>query len=294
MRCSTLNSTITSADDPCEGAATHLLLGSQRVDEGERVPFRDPVCKPCGESYVRRPALKARLVPLHIHNPTPAFKNIVEGHRLIDHPEHESQCYDCERTDSENVFKFSMLHGCPARPESIDHLALTRDAVMLDANGRAEESARLWFQEAAYDLGMGIGDWRPVLNHPSTCATFTFRDREYRVLFDLPGYRIAAQKLENRGKPEPETINPEHREDYKQVVFHFYDLISRYETLYFATWTPGREDVILHAPEGQISAVLRITGLNFPESTHLAQVTEAVCDAFGAVADLTFQTRIYE
>ncbi|MFD4949559.1 hypothetical protein ACFWNT_45535 [Streptomyces sp. NPDC058409] len=62
---------------------------------------------------------------------------------------------------------------------------------------------------------------------------------------------------------------------------------------YFATYTPGREDVILHAPEGQVCAVLRLTGLTRPGDP-LTEVTDAVCDTFGAVADITFEAHIYE
>ncbi|MFJ3270942.1 hypothetical protein [Streptomyces sp. NPDC086776] len=287
MRCSTLRGT----EPKCTGTATHMLIYTELDTQAV---VRDPVCKPCGDGFVSRPRLKGRIVPLHIHNPVPEFVDIIEGHRLVEDPVLGTSCHDCLRPGTVTEFKFSMLHGCVARPESLDHLALTGDATMRDANGRAEESARLWFKEAAYDLGMTIEDWRPVLNHPVTCATFTFRDREYRVKYDRGGYRIFAEKLENRGRPAPARINPEHFDNYKQVVFHFYGLINKYESTCFATYTPGREDVILYHPEGLIRAVLRITGLNFPESTHLAQVTEAVCDAFGAVADLTFQTRIYE
>ncbi|WP_406362373.1 hypothetical protein [Streptomyces sp. NBC_01579] len=287
MRCSTLRGT----EPECTGTATHMLIYTELDTQDE---VRDPVCRPCGNGFVSRPRLKGRIVPLHVHNPVPEFVDIIEGHRLVDHLPDSVVCHDCGRTEkSTNTFRFSMLHGCVARPESVDHLALTGDATRLDANGRAKESARLWFQEAALDLGMTIGDWRPVLNDPVTCATFTFRDREYRVKYDRGGYRIFAEKLENRGRPEPERISPEYADTYKQVVFHFHGMVNKYESTYFATYTPGRQDVILHAPEGQISAVLRITGLNFPESTHLAQVTDAVCDAFGAVADLTFQTRVY-
>lgn len=53
------------------------------------------------------------------------------------------------------------------------------------------------------------------------------------------------------------------------------------------------QDIILHAAEGQIRAVLRLTGLTRPGDP-LAEVADAVCDTFGAVADITFQTRIYE
>lgn len=280
MRCSTLRSA--DMDDECLGTATHLMLSSIRnAEDGERSHHRDPVCEPCGRSYERRPAYKARIVPLYIHDPLPAFTDVVEGHRLVDHP--FERCHDCLLPGGITQFRFSMLHGCPARPESIDHLALTREAVMRDANGRAAESARLWFEEAAYTQNMAIEDWRPVLNHRSTCAYFTFRDLRYRVKYDLPGYRIAAEKLKNRGLPPPVTLNPEHRQNYKAVAFRFYDLVSRY-----ATYTPGREDISLHAPEGQISSVLRLNGLNLPESTHLAQATDAVCDAFGAIAQVTF------
>ncbi|WP_030894329.1 hypothetical protein [Streptomyces sp. NRRL F-5053] len=294
MLCSTTLSTAAPGGETCQAPATHLLIDSVRTDEETREPLSHPVCKPCGESFERRQKFRAHMVPLHIHTRTPAIKNIVQGHRLIDHPEHESQCYDCGRTDSDTVFKFSMLHGCPARPESLDHLALTGDACRLDRNARAEQSARMWFHEAAHVLGMGIGDWRPVHNHPVTAAYFTFRDREYRLKFDLAGYRMFAEKLENRGRPEPEIINPEHRETYKQVVFHFYNLITESGSVYFATYTPGREDVILYAPEGQISAVLRFPDLDGTREGRLAEVEDAVVDTFGAISDLLFQTRIYE
>jgi hypothetical protein len=291
MRCSTISGT--DAEGTCTGTATHLLLGSDRNADSTRDAFRDAVCEPCGQAYTRRPALKARIVPLHVHEPLPEFL-IIEGHRLVDHPEHGMRCYDCGRTDTETAFRLSMLHGCPGRPESVDHLALTGDACKLDRKGRAEESARLWFQEAAFDLGMGIGDWRPVLNHPVTAAHFTFRDREYRLKFDLAGYRMFAEKLENRGRPNPETINPEYRESYKQVAFHFHRLVTDSGSMYFATYTPGRDDVILYAPEGAISAVLRFPGLEGTSERRLGIVTDAVCDTFGAIADIGFQDRIYE
>ncbi|MGW3273608.1 hypothetical protein ACWDFH_19360 [Streptomyces kronopolitis] len=251
------------------------------------------MCKPCGESYVRRPVLQARMVPLHVHTPTPPVL-IIEGHRLVDDPEHGSQCYDCGATGTEAAFRCSMLCGCPARPESINHLFLDRYAARLDANGRAEASAGMWFDYAVHYIGLFIGDWRVVLDDPTTCATFTFRDREYRVVYDLTGYGISCQKLENRGRPAPEIINPEHQHGYKQVAFHFHRLVTDSGAMCFATYTPGREDVILYAPEGAISAVLRFPELDGTRERRLAVVTDAVCDTFGAIADITLQTRIYE
>lgn len=56
---------------------------------------------------------------------------------------------------------------------------------------------------------------------------------------------------------------------------------------------PGPEGFILLAAERQIRAVPRLTGLPRPDDP-LAEVTDAVCDAFGAIADMTFRTRIYE
>lgn len=290
MRCFIVRDT--DLDRECLGTATHLMLYSTRDAEARnREHRRDPVCEPCGRAYEQRPALKARIVPLHIYTPTPELNDIAGGHRLVDHPFHEAACHDCLRLGSVEYFRQGRdkgLHGCTARPESIDHLALTGAAVIRDRNGRAEESARLWFHEAAIVRGMDIGSWRPVLNHTSTCAHFTFRDRKYWLKYDLAGYGMVAEKLENRGQPAPKKINTAHADNYNQVAFHFYDLVNKYEAPYFATYTPGREDVILYAPEGQISAVLRLTGLTRPGDP-LAEVTDAVCDVFGAITDLTFQ-----
>lgn len=153
----------------------------------------------------------------------------------------------------------------------------------------------MWFHETTHVFGMPIGDWRPVADHPTTAAYFTFGDREYRLKYDLAGYGMAAEKLENRGKPAPEVINPEFRETYQQVVFRFHDLVSKYETTFFATWTPDREDVPLYAPEGQIAAVLRVeldgTGTR---EWRLGVVTDALCDAFGSVAQIKYQDWVYE
>ncbi|MEV5264762.1 hypothetical protein [Streptomyces werraensis] len=250
------------------------------------------MCEPCGKEFIRRGAYEAMLVRLEVHKPLPKFI-IVAGHRLVEDAEHGERCFDCGRTGTETVFKFSMLHGCRARPESVDHLALTGDIVREAANARAEESARLWYAEAAYHLGMPVNDWRTVINHESTCATFTVGDDAYRLRYGLAGHRITAEKLPNRGMGEPEVINGEGRKNHKQVVFRFHYLVSKYETDYFATYTPGREDVILYAPEGQIVAVLRLAGLTRPEEP-LAEVTDAVCDACGPIYSLTFQDRIYQ
>jgi hypothetical protein len=77
-RCSTL-----SGDpwDPCERAATHMLVYSQLENE-KRQEYAEAVCKPCGEGYLRRPALKARLVPLGPE--TYAQREIVGGVPLPD------------------------------------------------------------------------------------------------------------------------------------------------------------------------------------------------------------------
>ncbi|MGW6605857.1 hypothetical protein [Streptomyces sp. NPDC055036] len=291
MRCSTLQSTVVPGDDPCEGTATHILLGSTREGEtGAREPFSDPVCEPCGMSLVRRPALKARIVPLHVYEPTPKFL-IIEGHRLVEDSEHGERCFDSNATGSPTWFRFQ-TNGCPGRPESITVLRYSRE-FLRSSRDMAEQSARLWWDYAVDYLHTPIEDWRTVTGHAQYSAYFTFRDREYGVRHDLPAGWFGAEKLPNRGWPAHVQINSEYAENYRKVLFHFHDRFNRYESSYFATYTPGREDVVLHAPDGAIRAVLRVTGLNFPESTHLAQVTVAVCEAFGAVADLTFQTRVY-
>ncbi|MEU3979694.1 hypothetical protein AB0F77_06200 [Streptomyces sp. NPDC026672] len=293
MRCSTLQS---RDDGTCTGTATHLMIYSTPDIDGEqgaRTQHTDPVCEPCGDAYKRRPFYKARIVPLHIFSPVPAFKDIVKGHRLVDHPEHESQCHDCGRTGSVEQFKLSKLHGCPARPESVNSRELPQADVSSDAS-RNELAAR-WWKYVTHEVGMGIGDWRKITDDRLAVASFTFRDREYVLLHSPSMPYVWAEKLENRGRPWPDEINPEYRVNYKQVVFHFHDLLNRYENTYFATYTPGREDVVLHAPEGAIIAVLRVeldgTGTR---EWRLRVVTDAVCDTFGAIADLTFQTRIYE
>ncbi|MEU7156000.1 hypothetical protein AB0A98_06085 [Streptomyces chrestomyceticus] len=291
MRCSTIQSTVGPGDEPCLGTATHLLIGSLRTDEETREPFRDPVCKPCGESYTRRPALRARIVPLRMHMPESAFIEIIEGHRLVKDPEHEARCFDCGTTGSPTWFRFQ-TNGCSGRPESIEVLYHSRDMRDAELHERAAESARLWWDYAVDYLHTHVEDWRVVTGDPHYSAYFTFRDREYGVRHDLPDFRFGAEKLPNRGRPAPARINLAWMCSYKQAVFHFYGLVNRYENRYFATYTPGREDVILHAPEGQTAEVLRLAGL--PHSGDpLAEVTDAVCDAFGAIADITFQQRIY-
>lgn len=106
------------------------------------------------------------------------------------------------------------------------------------------------------------------------------------------GYGISAQKLYNRGRPRPLIIGAEYRDCFKQVVFKFCNRIKRYEASYFATFTPGRDDVVLYPSEGQVSQVLRLTELAYPGGP-LDEVTDAVADAFGAIATITFQTRVY-
>ncbi|GHB91645.1 hypothetical protein GCM10010306_103570 [Streptomyces umbrinus] len=70
--------------------------------------------------------------------------------------------------------------------------------------------------------------------------------------------------------------------------------MNKYENTYFAAYIPGREDVILYAPEGAISAVLHVPDPDGTREWCLGMVTDAVCDTFGSIADRTFQTRIYE
>lgn len=55
------------------------------------------------------------------------------------------------------------------------------------------------------------------------------------------------------GAARPDQINTQYETTYKQVVFHIHGLENKYENTYFITWTPGHQDVILHAAEGQIS-----------------------------------------
>lgn len=291
MRCSTVQSTVGPGDEPCQGTATHLLISSIRTDEESREPFRDPVCKPCGESYVRRPALKARLVPLHVHMTDNMFIETVEGHRLIKDPEYEARCFDCGTTGTPNWFRFQ-TNGCAGRPESVTALHYSRE-FLRSSRDMVEESARLWWDYAVNYLHMKVEDWRLVTDHAMYSAYFTFRDREYGVRHDLPGGRFGAEKRENRGRPLPEIISPELQDRYKQVVFRFYDLINKYEGAYFAAYTPGREDVILYTPEGAIRAVLRFPDLEGTREGRLAVVTDAVCDTFGAITQLQYQTRIY-
>ncbi|MFJ4686526.1 hypothetical protein [Streptomyces sp. NPDC088789] len=294
MRCSTLQSTVVPADDPCAGEATHMLLGSMRDGEtGAREPFMDPFCKPCGESYVRRPALKARLVPLHVHMTDNMFIETVEGHRLLKDDEHEARCFDCGTTGTVNWFKFQ-TNGCPGRPESIEVLRHSRDMVYAEPDERAVESARLWWDYAVDYLHTFVGDWRVVTDDPRYAAYFTFRDREYGVRHDLPDGRFGAEKLPNRGRPKPEVINPE-LDPYNQVVFNFHGRMTDSGSMDFATWTPGhlnigdRELIILYTPEGAIREVLRVPGCR-----SWAETTGAICDAFGPILTVKLQTRIYE
>ncbi|MEU9050092.1 hypothetical protein AB0D37_06765 [Streptomyces sp. NPDC048384] len=291
MRCSTDPSSIAPADDPCDGDATHMLLGSTRDSEtGKRESFMDPVCKPCGESYARRPALKARLVPLHVHMPESAFIEIVEGHRLVKDPEHEARCFDCGTTGSPTWFRFQ-TNGCSGRPESITVLRYSRDFLRSGLD-RSEKSARLWWDYAVDFLHTHVEDWRVVTDHAEFSAYFTFRDREYAVKYNLLDFRFGAVKLTNRGRPEPEIINPE-LDPYNQAVFYFHGRMTDSGAEPFATWTPGhpnvtdRELVILYTPEGGISEVLRVPGLR-----GWAETTEAICDAFGPISRVKLQTRI--
>ncbi|WP_434598168.1 hypothetical protein [Streptomyces sp. A5-4] len=270
-------------------------MGSIRDGEsGTREPFIDPVCKPCGESYVRRPALKARIVPLRIYTPTPEFKDIAGGHRLVDHPFHEAACHDCLLLGSVEYFRQGRdkgLHGCARRPESVNSHVLPKPDN--DQPFTLNELAGLWWRYTTHDVGMGIEDWCPIANHPCLAATFTFRDREYGLRHSQDGTYVWAEKLENRGRMRPDEINVEYRETYKQVVFRVHGLENKYGSPDFITWTPGREGVMAYAAEGQLRSVLRLTGLTRPGDP-LAEVTDAVCDTFGAIAQIKFQERIYE
>ncbi|MFE5853161.1 hypothetical protein ACFQ61_08065 [Streptomyces sp. NPDC056500] len=294
MHCSTVQSTVGPGDEPCQGTATHLLIGSIRTDAGPREPFRDPVCEPCGRGYARRPALKARVVPLHVHMPESVFIEIVEGHRLVTDPAHEARCFDCDTTGNPTWFRFQ-TNGCPGRPESIEVLRHSRAMLQAEPDERATMSARVWWSYAVDFIHTPIEDWRVITEDLHYSAHFTFRDREYGLRHDLPGGRIGAEKLPNRGRPEPDIVNPELDGSYKQAVFHFHNLVTDSGSRYFATYTPGhadvtgREHVILYAPEGQISQVLYMPGLN-----PWAETAAAICDAFGPISYVVLQDRIYE
>ncbi|MFF8283287.1 hypothetical protein ACF06W_11260 [Streptomyces albus] len=292
MRCSTDPSSIAPTDDPCGGDATHMLLGSIRDGEtGTREPFMDPVCKPCGESFTRRPALKARLVPLHVRIPGGAVIDVIEGHRLVTDPEHEVRCLDCGTTGSRTSFRFR-TNGCSGRPESITVLRYSREFLRSGLD-RSVKSAQMWWDYAVGYLRMQVEDWRVVTDHAEYSAYFTFRDREYAVKHNLLDFRFGAVKLPNRGWPEPLTSGPDR--DYRQAVFYFHNRVTDSGSKYFATWTPGyvnvadRELIKLYTPESQISEVLYAPGLR-----SWAEMTDAVCDAFGPISDITLQTRIFE
>lgn len=286
MRCSTLKG---MAPD-CTGTATHMLL---YPDPETQTAVREPVCKPCGEGFTRRPRLKGRIVPLHVHMPESAFIEVAEGHRLVQDDEHEARCFDCGKTGSPNWFRFQ-TNGCPGRPESVTVLCHTRDMLGAEPDVRARETARLWWDYAVDYLHTFVGDWRVVTDNPRYAAYFTFRDREYGVRHDLPDGQFRAEKLPNRGRPEPRIGDPD-LNPYNQVVFYFHGRTTESGSMYFATWTPSyvdiaaRELVILYAPEGQITEILCIPGLR-----DWVETTGAICDAFGPISDINLQTRIYE
>ncbi|MFB7917039.1 hypothetical protein [Streptomyces sp. NPDC056061] len=290
MRCTTVSGTDVEGD--CLGTATHLLIGSISEDEGARTPFRDPVCEPCGRAYERRPALKARVVPLHVYMPESAFIEIVEGHRLIKDPEHESRCFDCGKAGTPTWFRFQ-TNGCPGRPESITVLRYSREFLQ-SGLGRAEKAAQLWWDYAVGYLHTHIGDWRAVTDDPHYAAYFTFRDREYGVRHDLLGGRFGAEKLPNRGRPEPEIIDP-YLDPYNQAVFYFHGRVTDSGAAYSAHWTPGhaniadRELIILYTPGGSIREILRVPGVR-----GWAETVGAICDAFGPISHIKLQTRIFE
>lgn len=291
MRCSTLTSTVLPGETPCEGTATHMLFGSIRDEDG-RQSFHDPVCKPCGESYSRRTALKPRLVPLHTHVPESNFLDVNEGHRLVQDDQHGARCFDCGMSGTTTWFKFQ-TNGCRCRPESITVLRYSRE--FLDSGlSRPEKAARMWWDYAVNFLRMGVEDWRPVKDDAKYAAFFTFRDREYGVRHDLPAGGIGAEKLPNRGRPEPEIINPD-LNSYKQVVFNFHDRVRESGSEWFATWTPGHDSITdrqlikLYTPEGAITDVLYVPGLR-----SWAETTGAIVDAFGSISRARVQNRIYE
>ncbi|MCX5103479.1 hypothetical protein [Streptomyces sp. NBC_00439] len=289
MRCSTLHGT----EPKCTGTATHMLLYSLPAlegESGERTRERKPVCKPCGEGLASKPRLRGHLVPLTVVEPLPKFL-ITGGHRLVEAANGEEKCWDCLKTARPTSFRVG-TSGCPGRPESLQLSIDQHKAARGEAPERAAASRAL-YRKFADRVRMPVGDWRPVDDDPKYCVFFTLNDREYGVKYGLAGHRLLSEKLPNRGYSEPGLVNPEHADNYKQVVFHFHNMANRYGSTYFATYTPGREDVILYAPEGQISAVLRLTGLTCPGDP-LATVTESVCDTFGAVADITFKTHNYE
>ncbi|MEV6309927.1 hypothetical protein AB0M10_15180 [Streptomyces sp. NPDC051840] len=286
MRCNTLKGT----EPRCTGTATHMLLYPDPVEQNE---VRDPVCKPCGDGFVSRPRLKGRIVPLHVHATPGTFSDTIEGHRLVQDPEHEARCHDCGTTGSPNWFKLQ-TNGCPGRPESIEVLRHSREMLDAEPQERAAEAARLWRDYAVDYLRMWVEDWRVVADDPSYCAFFTFRDREYGVRHDLAAGRFGAEKRPNRGRPAPQLINPG-LDTYSQAVFHFHDRVTDSGSEWFATWTPGRaapadrELVILYTPEGQIAEILRVPGL-WP----VEEIKGAICDTFGSISSIQFQTRIYQ
>ena len=291
MRCSTLKST--DLERECLGTATHVMLYSMpdpAGQPGDREHFKDPVCKPCGDAYKRRPALKSRIVPLHVHMPDSSFVEIVEGHRLVSDPKHEAKCFDCGTTGSPTWFRFG-TNGCPGRPESITVLRYSPE--QLQSFDRPALAARLWWDYAVDYLGMHVEDWR-VVNEATYGAYFTFRDREYAVQHTTLDNQFGAVKLTNRGRPAPEILNPE-LDPYNQAVIYFHGRMTESGSESFATWTPGhanvtdRELVILYRPEGQIREVLRVPGLR-----GWAETTEAISDAFGPISYVKLQTRIYE
>ncbi|MEV7902100.1 hypothetical protein [Streptomyces anulatus] len=290
MRCSTLKGMVPD----CTGTATHMLL---YPDPETQAAVREPVCQPCGQGFARRPRLKGRIVPLHVHMPRNALR-VIEGHRLIEDAEHEARCFDCGLKGSPNWFRFQ-TNGCSGRPESITVLHYSRE--FLDS-GRdmVAESARLWWDYAVDYLHMQVEDWRLVDGHAEFSAYFTFRDREYGVKYNLLDRRFGAVKLSNRGFPEPALHDVDDVEPYNQAVFYFHNRTTDSGSMYFATWTPGhpdpaaRELVILYHPEGQISQILRMPAPEAMGDTAQIDTTHAICDVFGPISDIKFQTRIYE
>ncbi|MFD4949179.1 hypothetical protein ACFWNT_43510 [Streptomyces sp. NPDC058409] len=224
MRCSTLLGT----DPKCTGTATHMLLYSLPAlegESGERTRESKPLCKPCGEGLASGPRLRGHLVPLTVVEPLPKFP-ITGGHRLVEAANGEEKCWDCLKTARPASFRVG-TSGCPGRPESL-HLSIDQHKT---ARGEAPERAaasRALYRQFADRVRMPIGDWRPVDDDPKYCVFFTFNDREYGVKYGLAGHRLLAEKLPNRGYPEPGLVNPEHADNYKQLVFHFHNMVNRY------------------------------------------------------------------
>lgn len=56
----------------CRNTATHVL-STPGLDAGDENTYVDHVCEPCGQGYMRRPALRATLAP--VNAPAPQSSN---------------------------------------------------------------------------------------------------------------------------------------------------------------------------------------------------------------------------